>query len=192
MLERRTQAERRSDSQARLVAAAIHLLGTRGYAGASLAEIGKAAGLSRGLVNHHFGSKEACMRAVVTAIRERARTHLSSDLRGVAALDDLFDVYFGGLADRDDPSARALYVLLVEGITATPGLRDAIAETNMVVRQLIVEMIGDEAADPEAAAVVVEGILRGVALQWLADPDGVELAAAADAAKAAVRGLLAA
>ncbi|WP_189265059.1 TetR/AcrR family transcriptional regulator [Streptomyces fuscichromogenes] len=192
MLERRTQAERRSDSQARLVAAAIRLLGTRGYAGASLAEIGREAGLSRGLVNHHFGSKEACMRAVVTAIRERARAHLSSDLRGVAALDDLFDVYFGGLVDREDPSARALYVLLVEGITATPGLRDAIAETNMVVRRLIVEMIGDEAADPDASAVVVEGILRGVALQWLADPDNVELAAATDAAKAAVRGLLAA
>lgn len=61
MTERRTQAQRRAESRVRLIQAAIRLLGSHGYAGTSLVEIGKAAGLSRGLVSHHFGSrKRAC------------------------------------------------------------------------------------------------------------------------------------
>ena len=196
MTERRTQAERRAESRQRLIDAAIQLLGERGYARTSLVEIGKAAGLSRGLVSHHFGSKEACMQAVVAAIRTSARAQLrTADVHGVAALDRLFDVYFGGVRDHD-ANARAMYVILVEGLTATPGLRPAVAETNALTRASIAEAVRAAAAadgpaiDAEAAAVLIEGILRGVALQYLAAPDAVDLDGAVTLAKRLVRTLL--
>jgi AcrR family transcriptional regulator len=197
--ERRTQAERRAESRLRLIEAAIKLLGSHGYAGTSLVEIGKAAGLSRGLVSHHFGSKEACMQAVVATIRERAAAQLNAvDARGLAALDRLFEVYFGGVR-RHDANARAMYVILVEGLTSTPGLRSAVAKTNAITRGHIAEMVRDARAEHddvggdsevEATAVLIEGILRGVALQYLADPDVVDLDRTVQLAKVMVRALL--
>ena len=199
MTERRTQAERRAESRLRLIQAAIRLLGTRGYAGTSLVEIGKEAGLSRGLVSHHFGSKEACMQAVVATIRERAADQLKAvEVHGMAALDRLFEVYFAGVRNHD-ANARAMYVILIEGLTSTPGLRPAVAKTNAITRGHIAEMVRDARADlggvggdseVQATAVLIEGILRGVALQYLADPDAVDLDRTVELAKGMVRALL--
>jgi len=136
------------------------------------------------------------MQAVVAAIRTSARAQLrTADVHGVAALDRLFDVYFGGVRDHD-ANARAMYVILVEGLTATPGLRPAVAETNALTRASIAEAVRAAAAadgpaiDAEAAAVLIEGILRGVALQYLAAPDAVDLDGAVTLAKRLVRTLL--
>jgi AcrR family transcriptional regulator len=196
VVERRTQAERRAESRERLIKAAIRLLATRGYARTSLVEIGREAGLSRGLVSHHFGSKEACMRAVVEQIRKDVgRRAAKLGVGGADAVDRLLDVYFDGVR-RHEPNARAMYVILIEGLTATPGLRPAVAETNEISRSFIAGLISEIAELPhedagpsteiESIAVVIEAILRGVALQWLADPDNVDMDAAAATAKAMI------
>jgi AcrR family transcriptional regulator len=195
MTARRTQAERRAESRGRLIDAAIELLGTRGYAGTSLAEIGALAGLSRGLVNHHFGTKEACMEAVVVTIRNRVGAQLE-DLGGTGldVIDAVLDIYFAGVVSHPT-SARAMYTVLSEAMTASPGLLNAVKETNALLRHAIAGRVREEiesasltpAISPDVIAVMVEGMLRGVTLQWLADPQDVDLEAAADAAKVMVR-----
>jgi AcrR family transcriptional regulator len=183
--ERRTQVERTAESRRRLVDAAIALLAERGYAGTTLLEIGRASGLSRGLVTHHFGTKEACMEAVVVAIRERLSTVIASatqDVRGLDAIDTLIDVYFTQLRGAD-AGARAMYTILTEAVTAAPGLRAATARTNEVFRRTITGRIMEAAAAgetvpevaPEVSAVLIEGLVRGVATQWLIAPQDVDL-----------------
>jgi len=92
-----------------------------------------------------------------------------------------------------------MYVILVEGLTSTPGLRPAVAKTNAITRGHIAEMLRDARAEHddvggdsevEATAVLIEGILRGVALQYLADPDVVDLDRTVQLAKVMVRALL--
>src|SRR5260370_24387715 len=98
--ERRTQVERATESRRRLVDAAIRMLAERGYGGTALGEIGRAAGLSRGLVTHHFGTKEACMEAVIVSIGERLGAMIREAidrLRGLMAIDVVVDVYFAQL-----------------------------------------------------------------------------------------------
>ncbi|MWA01595.1 TetR family transcriptional regulator [Actinomadura sp. LD22] len=197
VLERRTQAERRDESRKRLILAAMRLLGERGYARTSLVEIGREAGLSRGLVSHYFGSKEACMRAVVEYIRTQTRQR-TSDLggHGEDAVDVILDVYFDQVR-AGHVEAKAMYVVLIEGLTATPGLRPAVADTNALTRTFLAECVAemvdpripDPATHPQvmAIATLIEGILRGVALQWMADPDNVDLDAAKNTAKMMVR-----
>ena len=51
------QAERRSRSEQRIIGAALHLIARHGLEGLSLAEAGEAAGYSRGLPVHLFGSR---------------------------------------------------------------------------------------------------------------------------------------
>jgi hypothetical protein len=41
--------------------------------------------------------------------------------------------------------------------------------------------------DVQSLAIVIEGILRGVALQWLADPDAIDLEATIAMASAMIR-----
>ena len=54
---RRTQQERSSQAEKALMDAAAELFARHGVDQTSLADVGQAAGYSRGLVNHHFGTK---------------------------------------------------------------------------------------------------------------------------------------
>src|SRR5258706_15864354 len=56
--ERRSQAERRSEAELRLLHAALRIVAEQGLERFTLAEVGEAAGYSRGLPAHYFGSKE--------------------------------------------------------------------------------------------------------------------------------------
>lgn len=61
---RRTQAERREQSEHRILEAAIELVALKGAYAVTLAEIGERAGYSRGLPAHRFGSKTNLLKAL--------------------------------------------------------------------------------------------------------------------------------
>ena len=65
MQERKTQAERRADTQRRLVHAARTLFADKGYARTSTPEIVAAAGVTRGALYHHYADKRALFETVV-------------------------------------------------------------------------------------------------------------------------------
>jgi AcrR family transcriptional regulator len=58
-------------ARARIRDAAIRLFGERGIEGASIRDIAAEAGVSSGLVRHHFGSKEALREACDSYAKER-------------------------------------------------------------------------------------------------------------------------
>lgn len=62
---RKTQAERRADTQRGLVAAARRLFAEKGYAATGTPEIVAAAGVTRGALYHHYADKTALFAAVV-------------------------------------------------------------------------------------------------------------------------------
>ncbi|MGG7099865.1 TetR/AcrR family transcriptional regulator [Rhodococcus sp. 24CO] len=198
---RRTQTQRSAESRRRLIDAAIKLLATRGYSRTSLAAIGETAGVSRGLVTHHFGSKEQCVVEVVAHIRHLAESTLREpvELRGMDAIENLFRTYLQETWPHSY-AARAMYVVIVEALTAGPDLTRAVAENNAVIRAMIVNWVREAVElgqvrpqpDADGMAVVVEGILRGVLLQILVDPENVERSEAIEASIRMVRGALAA
>lgn len=62
---RKTQEERRTQTQRALIAAARTLFAEKGYAGTGTPEIVAAAGVTRGALYHHFADKLALFAAVV-------------------------------------------------------------------------------------------------------------------------------
>src|ERR1043165_2062786 len=72
---RRSQAQRTALSEDRLLGAALLLISERGYDRTTLQAIGDAAGYSRGLVSHRFGSKEG----LLWALLERMFGHWDAD-----------------------------------------------------------------------------------------------------------------
>jgi AcrR family transcriptional regulator len=79
--QRRTQAERRAQTRARLLAAAREVFAERGYNGASLELVSEHAGCTKGALYDHFGSKEGLLLALVDEqyARRLDQAQLASD-----------------------------------------------------------------------------------------------------------------
>jgi len=185
---KRTQAERTALSGNRILRAAMRLISRRGYSGTTLADIGEAAGYSRGLVGHRFGSKEGLLRALVEHVGGRfVRDQISPALEGrsgVEALAAILDTYVNELVVREE-RLHALYVLMGEALGPVPEIRDVFIELNAGFRDEARRAIegGVRAGtvrrdiDPAVEAALFVGMLRGVAMQWVTDPKCFDLAA---------------
>jgi AcrR family transcriptional regulator len=182
---RRTQEERRSEAEKRLLGAAAELIAETGPSGVTLANIGERAGYSRGLATHHFGSKGAMMQRLVDSVS----TDFRREVFAVSATDSAFDeamglvrTYFHAL-QHPRPANRARLVLWADAVAAgSTDVRSAILASDREFRDELTNRIergvatGEFAGsvDPRALATVIIGMLRGVALQSMLD-DGVDL-----------------
>lgn len=192
---RRTQAERRADSEQRLLQASVELIVEQGLENTSLADIGRRAGASHALVNHRFGSKDELVdRIIAAATRYYARTAASrvGSRTGLAALLEICDLYLD-LVQGEDPLGRVHVVMWSEAIAHTATRRPAQLEWDRQFRSFLVGLIDDGIAEGsiradvarEETALSIVGALRGVAMQLLLD-DGIDL----PAARALIRALV--
>src|SRR5215207_6257278 len=96
---RRTQAERRSATQTRLLDATADTLADLGWAGLSTTEVSRRAGVSRGAQQHHYPTKMMLVGAALEHLLDKLREeyedaydNLAPEDRNVAgALDLLWD-----------------------------------------------------------------------------------------------------
>jgi AcrR family transcriptional regulator len=84
--QRRPQAERTADMQAKLIEAAIRCIRRLGYGPTTITEVANEAGVSRGAMTHHFPAKTDLMIAVLWAVYEQDSDHYA---RSVAARSPL-------------------------------------------------------------------------------------------------------
>ncbi|MET0334466.1 MAG: TetR/AcrR family transcriptional regulator [Rhizobacter sp.] len=172
---RRTQTERKQDAEQRLLDSAIELIGKKGVNGMTLSEVGEMAGYSRGLVSHHYGSREAFLRVVARSLRQRfidaeQQTHHEP---GLDALIANVELYLLGT----EPTSRAVNVMLTEAIVGGGSLLEDMRVFTAMSRKYFANQIrfGMERGevrkdiDPDAQAAMILGMLRGVASQALLD-----------------------
>jgi AcrR family transcriptional regulator len=200
---RRTQAERTATANRRMRRAAIQLIARQGYTKTTLAQVGKEAGYTGGLVSHHFGSKEGLLRELVGSITGRFYQDqilpVTRDLSGLDALAAMADIYLNELTVREEPM-RALYVLMGEALGPVSEISEVFAELNRGFRvnaRSVIQTGIDQGEirsdlDPDAEAALFVGLLRGVAFQWMADPGCFNLDTARESLKDALRRHLAA
>jgi AcrR family transcriptional regulator len=72
---RRTQAERRNETQAAILAASIRLLAENGYAGFSASRVASRAGVSRGALEHYFPKRNDLIAAATRHAMREAVEH---------------------------------------------------------------------------------------------------------------------
>lgn len=190
---RRTQRERSFQAEQALLDAASTLFARRGVDQTSLADVGELAGYSRGLANHHFGSKATLVEELAKRIQgefvELLRAH--GDVEdAVEALVELVVTYLTTIR-RHREVARAFYVMWGAAIPEDAALRPVFATDDAEFRSGVEGTLRagqangtvDSAVDPSAGAVALVGMLRGVVAQYLVDPDAVDLPAAAQACR---------
>jgi AcrR family transcriptional regulator len=171
---RRTQAERRATTEARLLDAATRLFAARGSRSVSIADVGEAAGYSRGIVTQHFGGKPQLLAAVVLHAQQ-FEAPAPEDGTGLDLLAALIRAYLGNY-DAGRPKGQAFLMLWAEAIGQDPVLAPLFAERDAWFRSLIADRVREGQADgsvradvdPQAAAYAVLATLRGIGLQLMA------------------------
>lgn len=172
---RRTQEQRRAETERRVLDAAMALIARSGSRAVTLAEVGEAAGYSRGIVYHHFGSRERLLEALLDEAQRFDVPTYQGD--GLEHLVRIVEAYLRNVVRRT-PSARAFLQLWGEAIAADPVLAPLFARRDADFRLLLANVVRQGVADgsvrpdanPAAAAVLVVALVRGTGLQLIAQP----------------------
>ena len=188
---RRTQAERRSASEAALLRAAAELIAERGFEATSLRGIGARAGTSREMPAYHFGSKEGLITRLAERAHERtleatteALERTDQRIEELSALERLrmtIETYLEVFAAADAPEERAVVVLwgaTFPSESPLPAVVEADRHTHADLADTIRAGQQDRSirvdVDADAAAVLVMGMARGIAALSLAHPDAAD------------------
>lgn len=194
---RRTQRERTEQAAQALLDAASELFALRGVDQTSLADIGERAGYSRGLANHHFGSKAILVEQLAKRFQNQFVDGLVVDpdrADTIEALEALVETYLTRMGRRSEVG-RAFFVMWGAALPADAPLRPVFAADDVKFRAGVETLLRhgqdngsiDEAVDPASGAVAVVGMLRGVAAQYLVDPKQVDVPAAVQMCRQFVR-----
>jgi len=177
---RRTQQQRRDQAESALLNAAAELVVEQGVRALTLARVSERAGYSRGLVTHHFGSKQALIERLAHATQAGFVPGLDGLPPGLDRLLRLIDGYLGALG-RVGVWNRVFLLLWAEAATA-PELAPIFRERDEAFRADLREDVAAGLADgtirpevvPDEAAIAIVGQLRGIGLQRLLDPEAVD------------------
>jgi len=181
---RRSQSDRRRQSEAELLRAAAELIAEQGMAAATFETIGIRAGYSRGLVTQRFGSKQGLIEALIGRLQARLEAqiddrHLDQG-SGLEAVLGFVDAFLTTLAR--DGELRAYFVMLAAAVGDMSDLRAPFAAAHKAAEQRLEAMVLRGQAeglirrelDADALALMAGSLLLGVSTQLLIDP-GMDL-----------------
>jgi len=176
---KRSQKERRAESDQRIIEAAIELFALRGYQKTSLIHIGQKAGFTGTLISNRFGSKERLLRAVLAHILNRfeADEPVAREQSASRQLEHFVATYIHDACIAQS-RIRALYVIIGEALGSISCIENEVVKVNRVFRNRIEEFINlgmtsgefSPKTDSQAQAIIIVGLLRGVTMQVLAEP----------------------
>lgn len=188
----RTQLQRRAVTERRVIDAAVQLIAERGSRSVSIADIGLAAGYSRGIVTHQFGTKEELLRAVVD--HAQRVFSIESETGGLEQLLAFVEQYLRRLREAA-PVGQAFLLLWAEAIAGEPTLKPLFVERDRSFRKVVAAHIRRGIAedsiradlDENGTATVILAVLRGVGLHAMLDSRAVSHHAVSAAALASIR-----
>jgi AcrR family transcriptional regulator len=172
------------DTRERILAAAAALFAESGYRGTSMVSVAEAAGLSQTGLLHHFPSKELLLAGVLQRRDEQdvAALDLGAQAHGWEVLDRLVTLVEHNT--HREPFVRLFTAMAGEAIDADhPGhawLREHHRTATEMVATGLREAQADGTCGPDAPvdhiARVTVAVMDGLQIQWLMDPEGVDMA----------------
>jgi AcrR family transcriptional regulator len=177
---RRSQAERRDESERLLVEAMLKIVAERGVSAATFEEIGKEAGLSRGLVTQRFGSKRGLIEAVIAYLHAKREAIMRAErIDQMPAFDAVARYIDGHLrAQEEQQAGPAYFMLLAATVADATALRELFAASHERVRVRLRALLkhGQTCGeirrdiDPDACALTIGSLLLGASIQRLVNP----------------------
>jgi len=164
-----------------LIEAAMRSIAKYGYAGTTIETICSEGQVSRGLVNHHFGSKEELIRQSYKALRDEWMFQTHGSLRGSYLepedkLHAMIRVSFGPAMFKQE--YLGIWAGFWSAIGKSPALRklnrelfDKDRDTYQQIFEEIARKRG-KTVDSRRAALSIIALIDGFWLEWCLDPRG--------------------
>ncbi len=174
---RRATAARREE----ILRAAATTFGQKGYKTGSLADIAEQVGMTHAGVLHHFGSKEQ----LLTAVLDYRDAEQVQDLEGQhipGGLELFRHLLLTARVNAERPGMVQTYAVMTgEAVTVDHPARSWATGRFARLRDQVTEAllawhpeVDRDLAYQGAAAIL--GVMDGIQIQWLLDPDAVDLA----------------
>jgi AcrR family transcriptional regulator len=173
-MPRRSNAELSESTRASLLARATQAFATHGYADAPLDELVRAAGLSKGALYHHFGSKQGLFKAVLADVDTRITSRIEAVLhKGTPTLAMLEAVCRAWLESMLDPGLRRILLLDAPAVLGHRASREFDAEGSIRPLAALLDELRaagaiDQEVEPEPTAQLLAGALYEAAL-WIGE-----------------------
>lgn len=178
-----------------ILRAAVETFGSKGYTNGTLADIADQVGMTHAGVLHHFGSKQKLLLEVISYRDHADLEHVGTDHMPDGA--DLFvHLVETAFANARRPGIVQVFTVLTgESVTDDHPAHDYFQNRYRVLRQDVEEAfrvfcaqqgVSDEAAIAVAAASIL-AVMDGLQLQWLLEPEVVDLG---EATRFAIRAIV--
>jgi AcrR family transcriptional regulator len=173
-MPRRSNAELSESTRASLLARATEAFAAHGYADAPLDDLVRAAGLTKGALYHHFGSKQGLFEAVIADLDARITQRIDAALpAGPPSVAGLAGACRAWLEAMLDPGARRILLLDAPAVLGQRASREldrqgAIGPLVAMLEELRTAGALDPAVDPEPTAHLIAGALYEAAL-WIGE-----------------------
>ncbi|MEV6338795.1 TetR family transcriptional regulator [Nocardia vinacea] len=157
------------DGRRALLAAAIRVVADRGLRNLTYRGVAREAGVTHGLVTHHFGSREALVREALQYALENSIVAITST-PGTGRLDGLFD----GLAEmaEQDPETQAFQYELILEARRRPELQEQVYELYATYRRALCSELEQGGFDASDSMVhLIFAALDGLVFQQIASGD---------------------
>ncbi len=169
-----------------ILRAASEAFAAHGYRGASLAMIADRVGMSAPGLLHHFPTKEHLLIDLLALRHERdaAQVRELASVRGGRVLDALLAL---GASNAESPGLIRLFTMLAaESVDDDHPGHDWFVERYRESRRFIAERLIEEQqaglirddVDPAMIAAQILAMFDGLQLQWLLDPDDLDMVTA--------------
>jgi AcrR family transcriptional regulator len=186
MSEEKNQKRDRRDRTEEILKTATRLFSEKGYRGTSLASIAREVGLTEPGLLHYFPNKVHLLQSVLDY-----REHEDEQKYGalafaedadIARLLELLQQLVG--ENQEKPALIRLFTVLVaESIRPDHPSHDHFVERYRLGRQVfgsLFKQLQDEGqikadADPEEIGALFMAVMDGLQIQWLLDPEGVDM-----------------
>ncbi|WP_308121358.1 TetR/AcrR family transcriptional regulator [Paractinoplanes bogorensis] len=164
----RTQKARQQD----IIAAAIVVLDTDGFANASVERVAQEAGTSKGTVLYHFKSKEGVHEAVVRLLYDNGTAYMAERIRAEKSSRDRLRAYLG--SNLRFIAENAAHVRAVHRILQNAGGRIEVADGVEPLRDLLAtgQQRGEFGQfDPQVVALMTRALIDAASFHFTAHPD---------------------
>lgn len=162
--------------KAQLIAAAVESIAKRGLMETTITHISKGAGMSRGIINFYFTSKEMMLREALKTLMDEYEAEWAEAARGkedgAARLAALIAVHF----NKKLCSARRLNVMSAFwGHAATqPAYRHQLeaadAKIETAFTEVLAHLLGGSLEEAKNAATQLHALIRGLWLNFMLNP----------------------
>ena len=187
--------------RAQIIDGLLEVMAERGYESASVARIGKAAGLTPGLVHYHFENKQAVLVALVERLaagfRDRFETRARAKTSPLDKIDAFIDAHVA-LGQDSDPRAVRAWVLVGAEAVRQDEVRAVYADSVEARLETLTELLrlalkekGQATRPARALAASLLSSIEGAYLLSAASPEALPRGFAAPTLRKTVRTWLA-